>query len=102
MASVFAVFVVPPFRRVRAHPHAGTPLLELDTRTAPPAAATLLADLRADVIKLEWPGKGDFLRSIGPIVDGYSLCWAVENRGKKSITCDLRKAAGQALLKRLV
>src|SRR5207244_2203621 len=77
-------------------------LLDLGTRVAAPFAATLLADLGADVIKVELPGKGDFLRSIGPFVDGYSLFWAVENRGKKSITCDLRKAAGQALLKCLV
>ena len=83
-------------------PLAGIRLLDLGTRVAAPFAATLLADLGADVIKVELPGKGDFLRSIGPFVDGYSLFWAVENRGKKSITCDLRKAAGQALLKRLV
>src|SRR5256885_4334620 len=42
------------------------------------------------------------MRSIGPFVGDYSLFWAVEGRGKKSITCDLRKPAGQALLKRLV
>src|SRR5256886_15617677 len=83
-------------------PLAGIRLLDLGTRVAAPFAATLLADLGADVIKVELPGKGDFLRSLGPFVDGYSLFWAVENRGKKSITCDLRKAAGQALLKRLV
>jgi crotonobetainyl-CoA:carnitine CoA-transferase CaiB-like acyl-CoA transferase len=42
------------------------------------------------------------MRTIGPFVDGYSLFWAVEGRGKKSITLDLRKPAGQALLRRLV
>ena len=83
-------------------PLAGIRLLDLGTRVAAPFAATLLADLGAEVIKVELPGRGDFLRLIGPFVDGYSLFWAVENRGKKSITCDLRKAAGQALLKRLV
>src|SRR5213593_11260 len=87
---------------VPAGPLAGIRLLDLGTRVAAPFAATLLADLGAEVIKVELPGQGDFLRSIGPFVDGYSLFWAVENRGKKSITCDLRKAAGQALLKRLV
>ena len=83
-------------------PLAGIRLLDLGTRVAAPFAATLLGDLGAEVIKVELPGRGDFLRSIGPFADGYSLFWAVENRGKKSITCDLRKAAGQALLKRLV
>src|SRR5438067_271809 len=83
-------------------PLSGIRLLDLGTRVAAPFAATLLADLGAEVIKVELPGRGDFLRLIGPFVDGYSLFWAVENRGKKSITCDLRKAAGQALLRRLV
>src|SRR3989475_3147863 len=87
---------------VPAGPLAGIRLLDLGTRVAAPLAAALLADLGAEVIKVELPGQGDFLRSIGPFVDGYSLFWAVENRGKKSITCDLRKAAGQALLRRLV
>src|SRR2546429_2150287 len=85
-----------------AGPLAGIRVLDLGTRVAAPFAATLLADLGAEVIKVELPRQGDFLRSIGPFVDGYSLFWAVENRGKKSVTCDLRKPAGQALLKRLV
>jgi crotonobetainyl-CoA:carnitine CoA-transferase CaiB-like acyl-CoA transferase len=83
-------------------PLAGLRVLDLGTRVAAPFAATLLADLGADVIKVELPRQGDFLRSIGPFVDGYSLFWAVENRGKRSITCDLRKPAGQALVKRLL
>src|SRR6184192_4125847 len=83
-------------------PLAGIRLLDLGTRVAAPFAATLLADLGAEVIKVELPGQGDFMRSIGPFVGDHSLLWAVEGRGKKSITCDLRKPAGQALLKRLV
>jgi crotonobetainyl-CoA:carnitine CoA-transferase CaiB-like acyl-CoA transferase len=42
------------------------------------------------------------MRTIGPFDQGYSLFWAVEGRGKRSVTLDLRKPAGQALLKRLV
>src|SRR5213079_1038994 len=83
-------------------PLAGIRVLDLGTRVAAPFAATLLADLGAEVIKVELPGQGDFMRTIGPFVDGYSLFWAVEGRNKKSITCDLRRPAGQALLKRLV
>src|SRR5919201_4084108 len=83
-------------------PLAGIRVLDLGTRIGAPFAATLLADLGAEVIKVELPGQGDFMRTIGPFVDGYSLFWAVEGRSKKSITCDLRKPAGQALLKRLV
>jgi len=85
-----------------AGPLAGIRVLDLGTRIAAPFAATLLADLGAEVIKVELPGQGDFLRTIGPFEKGYSLFWAVEGRGKKSITLDLRKPAGQALLKRLV
>jgi crotonobetainyl-CoA:carnitine CoA-transferase CaiB-like acyl-CoA transferase len=83
-------------------PLTGIRVLDLGTRIGAPFAATLLADLGAEVIKVELPGQGDFMRSIGPFVGDYSLFWAVEGRGKKSITLDLRKPAGQALVKRLV
>jgi crotonobetainyl-CoA:carnitine CoA-transferase CaiB-like acyl-CoA transferase len=83
-------------------PLAGLRVLDLGTRIGAPFAATLLADLGADVIKVELPGQGDFMRSIGPFVDGYSLFWAVEGRGKRSITLDLRTPRGQELLRRLV
>jgi crotonobetainyl-CoA:carnitine CoA-transferase CaiB-like acyl-CoA transferase len=83
-------------------PLAGVRVLDLGTRIGAPFAATLLADFGADVIKVEQPDGGDFMRSIGPFVDGYSLFWAVEGRGKRSITLDLRQAKGQELLRRLV
>ncbi len=83
-------------------PLAGIRVLDLGTRIGAPFAATLLGDLGAEVIKVELPGQGDFMRTIGPFVGDYSLFWAVEGRGKKSITCDLRKPAGQALMKLLV
>jgi crotonobetainyl-CoA:carnitine CoA-transferase CaiB-like acyl-CoA transferase len=83
-------------------PLTGVRVLDLGTRIGAPFAATLLADMGAEVIKVELPGQGDFMRTIGPFVEGYSLFWAVEGRNRKSVTCDLRKPAGQALLKRLV
>jgi crotonobetainyl-CoA:carnitine CoA-transferase CaiB-like acyl-CoA transferase len=83
-------------------PLADIRVLDLGTRIGAPFAATLLGDLGADVIKVELPGQGDFMRTIGPFLDGYSLFWAVEGRNRRSITCDLRKPAGQALLRRLV
>jgi len=83
-------------------PLTGIRVLDLGTRIGAPFAATLLADLGAEVIKVELPGQGDFMRTIGPFVGDYSLFWAVEGRNKKSVTCDLRKPAGQALVKRLV
>jgi crotonobetainyl-CoA:carnitine CoA-transferase CaiB-like acyl-CoA transferase len=83
-------------------PLEGLRILDLGTRIGAPFAATLLADLGADVIKVELPGQGDFMRTIGPFVDGHSLFWAVEGRSKRSITLDLRKPKGQNILKRLV
>jgi len=85
-----------------APPLAGIRVLDLGTRIAAPFAATLLGDFGAEVIKVELPKTGDFMRGIGPFVDGYSLWWAVEGRNKKSITLDLRTTRGQELLKRLV
>ena len=83
-------------------PLAGIRILDLGTRIAAPFAATLLGDFGAEIIKVELPGTGDFMRGIGPFVDDYSLWWAVEGRNKKSITLDLRKPRGQELIKRLI
>ncbi|HVL32696.1 MAG TPA: CoA transferase [Actinomycetota bacterium] len=80
----------------------GIRVLDLGTRIGAPFAATMLAELGADVIKVEQPEVGDFLRSIPPFDDGVSLFWAVENRGKRSITLDLSREQGQHLLRRLI
>jgi succinyl-CoA---D-citramalate CoA-transferase len=82
-------------------PLAGVRVIDVGTRIAAPFCAGLLGELGAEVIKVEQPKGGDFMRTIGPFVDGYSLFWAVEGRGRKSVTCDLRKPEGQALFKRL-
>jgi len=83
-------------------PLEGLRILDVGTRIGAPFAATLLGDFGAEVWKIELPGQGDFMRTIGPFVDGHSLFWAVEGRNKKSITLDLRKAAGQTLFKKMV
>ncbi len=88
-------------------PLQGIRVLDVGTRISAPFCAGLLGELGADVIKVELPGGGDFMRTIGPFVDsdeteaGYSLFWAVEGRGRKSVTCDLRTPEGQALFRRL-
>ena len=79
----------------------GIRVLDLGTRIGAPFAATLLGELGADVIKIEQPGIGDFLRTIPPFDGDVSLFWAVEGRGKRSVTIDLSKTAGQDLLRRL-
>ncbi|HEX9775890.1 MAG TPA: CoA transferase [Actinomycetota bacterium] len=80
----------------------GIRVLDLGTRIGAPFCATLLGELGADVVKVEHPDGGDFMRSIGPFADGTSLFWAVEGRGKRSITLDLSKPDGQDVLRRLV
>jgi crotonobetainyl-CoA:carnitine CoA-transferase CaiB-like acyl-CoA transferase len=80
----------------------GIRVLDLGTRVGAPFAATLLGELGADVIKVEQPGTGDFMRSIGPFDGETSLWWSVEGRGKRSITLDLSKPAGQDVLRRLI
>jgi crotonobetainyl-CoA:carnitine CoA-transferase CaiB-like acyl-CoA transferase len=89
-------------------PLAGLRVLDLGTRIAAPFCAGLLGEQGAEVIKIEQPRGGDFMREIGPFVnadgdesDRYSLFWAVEGRGRKSVTLDLRTADGQDLLRRL-
>ena len=75
-------------------PLEGLRVLDLGTRIAAPFCAGLLGEQGAEVIKIEQPGTGDFMREIGPFVDGYSLFWAVEGRGRKSVTLDLRQPDG--------
>ncbi|HEV3225453.1 MAG TPA: CaiB/BaiF CoA-transferase family protein [Acidimicrobiales bacterium] len=79
----------------------GLRVLDLGTRIAAPFCAGLLGEMGAEVVKIEQPGSGDFMREIGPFEDGYSLFWAVEGRGRKSVTLDLRKPDGQVVFKRL-
>jgi crotonobetainyl-CoA:carnitine CoA-transferase CaiB-like acyl-CoA transferase len=83
----------------------GLRVLDLGTRIAAPFCAGLLGEQGAEVIKIEQPDGGDPLRELGPFVETeegpYSLFWAVEGRGRKSVTLDLRRPEGAALFRRL-
>jgi crotonobetainyl-CoA:carnitine CoA-transferase CaiB-like acyl-CoA transferase len=83
-------------------PLAGIRVIDIGTMVAGPVSATLMADLGADVIKIEQPGRGDSLRHIGPAVEGESLWWNVEGRNKKSVTLDLHHLEGQRILKEML
>jgi alpha-methylacyl-CoA racemase len=73
------------------------------TRLLPGAFATLmLAELGAEVIKVEDPRAGDPMRQMRPLVNGRGLYDVLLNRGKKSVTIDLRDPVGTAALHRLV
>jgi formyl-CoA transferase len=83
-------------------PLAGVRVLELGTLIAGPFATRLLADLGAEVIKVEAPGRGDPMREWGAVrSEGRPLWWPVQSRGKKLITLDLRGARGQELCRDL-
>jgi len=69
---------------------------------AGPAAATILSDFGAEVIKVEPPGAGDPMRTWGHRKDGIGLAWKSVARNKRCVTCDLRQAAGQELFHRLL
>src|SRR3984957_9447592 len=88
--------------RAATGPLAGLRVLDISTVIAGPFARTMLADLGAEVLKVEMPGAGDALRRLAPHKDGVPLWWKVTNRNKKGVTLDLRKADGKALLGKLV
>ena len=83
-------------------PLAGLTVLDL-TRLLPGGYCTLLlADLGAEVLKVEEPGRGDYIRWTPPMVEGESAAHRALNRGKRSITLNLRTPMGIDLLRRLV
>jgi crotonobetainyl-CoA:carnitine CoA-transferase CaiB-like acyl-CoA transferase len=79
-------------------PLAGVTVLDL-TRLLPGGFCTLiLADLGAEVLKVEEPGRGDYLRAFPPLGKTQSVLFTALNRGKRSITINLKHDAGRALL----
>lgn len=84
-----------------AGPLQGIRVLDFTRVLAGPSCALALADLGAEVIKIEPPGSGDETRSFPPFRDGESHYYIAVNRGKKSIVIDLKSEAGVALVKDL-
>ncbi|GLK44044.1 CaiB/BaiF CoA transferase family protein [Novosphingobium sp. NRRL B-2648] len=82
-------------------PLAGVRVIDFTRVLAGPAASLALADLGAEVFKIEPPGTGDETRSFPPIRDGESHYYLAVNRGKKSIVVDLKTPEGLALVKDL-
>jgi formyl-CoA transferase/CoA:oxalate CoA-transferase len=83
-------------------PLAGVRVLDLTRVLAGPFCSMILADMGADVIKLEEPGKGDDTRSWPSFLNGESTYFMSVNRGKRSITLNLKAPAGQEILRKLV
>lgn len=83
----------------------GLRVLDAASFIAGPVAATILADLGADVVKLEPPDGDPYRRrTTGPGIpeSPYHYRWIVDNRGKRGLALDLRRPEGQAVLRRLV
>jgi crotonobetainyl-CoA:carnitine CoA-transferase CaiB-like acyl-CoA transferase len=84
-------------------PLAGLKVIDLSHVMAGPVAALMLADMGADVIKVEKvPGGDDTRRSVPPAVGGESAAFLMMNRNKRGIALDLKKEAGRAALRRLL
>ncbi|HIH89067.1 TPA: CoA transferase [Candidatus Bathyarchaeota archaeon] len=83
----------PPLRGIR--------VLDLSRVLAGPFCSMTLADLGAEVIKVEMPGTGDDTRAYPPYIGKQSSYFMSANRGKKSVTLDLKTKDGQEVLHRL-
>jgi len=81
-------------------PLKGIRVLDLSRVLAGPFCSMILSDLGAEVIKIEIPGRGDDTRAFPPFLKGVSSYFMSTNRGKKSVTLDLKtQAAKEALYK---
>lgn len=80
----------------------GIKVLDLSRIIAGPFCTMQLADMGAEVIKVENPNKGDDLRSITPFMNGESAYFLLNNRNKQSLTLDLKKPAGKEILRKLL
>lgn len=84
-------------------PLAGTRVADFTQALSGPYCTMLLADLGADVVKVEMPGRGDDSRHWGPPFVGDTAAYFLAvNRNKRSITLDLRSPAGRQAAQRLV
>jgi crotonobetainyl-CoA:carnitine CoA-transferase CaiB-like acyl-CoA transferase len=81
-------------------PLAGIRVIELANFIAGPLAGTLLADMGADVVKIE-PPKGDMARATPPIRNGESVSFAALNRNKRSVALDLKRHQARDIVFRL-
>ena len=81
-------------------PLVGLKVIDLGMLFAGPLVASQLADLGADVIKIE-PPKGEEVRKIGRFKNGEGLWWRVVGRNKRLVTADISKPAGAEIVRRL-
>jgi len=85
-----------------AGPLAGITVVALEQAVSAPMCTRTLGDFGARVIKVENPAGGDFTRGYDTVVNGLAAHFVWVNRGKESVTLDLKSAAGRAVLHRLL
>jgi Predicted acyl-CoA transferases/carnitine dehydratase len=84
-------------------PLAGTKVVELAHIMAGPVCGLMLADMGADVVKVEKiPGGDDSRRMVPPTIDGESAAYMMMNRNKRGLALDLKTAEGKDVLQRLI
>merc|ERR1719487_119541 len=83
-------------------PMKGVKILDLTRFLNGPSATRVLADYGAIVIKVEQPGKGDEARAGGKLTDGYNTFKEYYNRGKMSLSLDMKNPASRPVMKKLV
>src|SRR5699024_4593013 len=88
--------------KVKHLPLDGIRILDISTMLAAPWSATHLGDFGAEVIKVEHPVHGDHARKYGKQKDDIPILWKSLNRNKKSITLNLSRPEGQALIKKQI
>src|SRR5579863_8356241 len=85
---------------------AGLKVIDAASFIAAPAAATIMADFGAQVIKVEPTGEGDAYRAIsfqpGMPKSDTNFCWTVDDRNKRSLALDLKRPEAQQILHRLI
>src|SRR6266550_528652 len=83
-------------------PLAGIRVVSLEQAVGGPLCTRHLADLGADVIKIERPNEGDFARRYDTTVKGLSSYFVWLNRGKRSLSLDLKHHEASSILHRLL
>src|SRR6478609_9925587 len=85
-----------------ALPLAGITVIAMEQAVSAPMCTRVLADFGARVIKVENPRGGDFARDYDDVVNGLAAHFVWCNRGKESVTLNLKSAAGMDILHRLL
>jgi crotonobetainyl-CoA:carnitine CoA-transferase CaiB-like acyl-CoA transferase len=84
----------------------GLKVLDAASFIAAPAAATIMADFGADVIKIEPPGEGDAYRGVsflpGMPISDRDYCWTVDDRNKRSLALDLKRPEARKIVHDLI